>query len=58
MLEWAADDVPALRITAPYGQPWDEASEVGQRRWMGRAANQFVNSLRPRLQRLGQDLAA
>jgi hypothetical protein len=57
-LEWIAGDVPALRITAPYGQPSDEASEVAQRRWMGRAANQFVNSLRPRLQRLGQDIAA
>ena len=58
MLEWIAGDVPALRITAPYGQPWDDASEVAQRQWMGQAVNQFVNSLRPRLQRLGQDLAA
>ncbi|KQS03555.1 hypothetical protein ASG11_04210 [Sphingomonas sp. Leaf357] len=57
-LEWIAGDVPALRVTAPYGPPGDEASEVAQRQWMGRAANQFVNSLRPRLQRLGQDLAA
>ena len=58
LLEWTTGDVPALRITAPYGQPSDDASEVAQREWMGRAANQFVNSLRPRLQRLGQDIAA
>lgn len=30
----------------------DEACEAEQREWLGRAANQFVNSLRPRLARL------
>lgn len=41
-----------LSITTPSPLPWDEAREAEQREWLGRAANQFVNSLRPRLARL------
>lgn len=32
--------------------PWDAATEAAQRHWMARAANQLVNSLRPRITRL------
>ncbi|WP_174292405.1 hypothetical protein [Sphingomonas bacterium] len=55
---WIAGDVPTLSITTPSPEPWDDAVEVEQRRWMSRAANQLVNSLRPRLQALGRELAA
>ena len=57
-LEWRAGDVPVLSAEATSPLPWDEAQEEVQRAWLGEAANQFVNSLRPRLQRLGQELAA
>jgi hypothetical protein len=56
--DWVEGDMPTMRITAPSAQPWDDMTEATQREWMARAANQFVNSLRPRLQRLGQELAA
>lgn len=52
------DGVAQLSLTRKWPMPWDEAAEVGQRAWMGHRANQLVNSLRPRLQRLGQELAA
>lgn len=57
-LEWAGDEVPLLSATSPAPTPWDDSAEELQRAWLTQAANQFVNSLRPRLQRLAQDLAA
>jgi hypothetical protein len=56
--DWIDSEVPFMRITAPSSQPWNEAVEDEQRNWMARAANRFVNSLRPRLQRPGQEMAA
>lgn len=56
--EWTEGDVPVLRLTQPSPAPWDDAAEAGQRRWLGQAANQLVNSLRPRLQRIERELAA
>jgi hypothetical protein len=49
---WSDGDVPALNLVALSPQPWDEAREAEQRAWLARAANQMVNSLRPRLQQL------
>ena len=40
----------SLYCAAPL--PWDDTSEVQQREWLGKAANQFVNSLRPRIARI------
>lgn len=55
-VDWVDGDVPLLRITHPSPLPWDEAAtEEAQRRWFATMANQFVNSLRPRL--LGNDAA-
>ena len=52
--EWRSNGTPVLSLVAPSPQPWDEAREIGQRAWFGAAANQFVNSLRPRLLRHGE----
>ncbi len=53
--EWSEDSGrPMLAITAPAPLPWDANAEAAQRQWLARAANQFVNSLRPRLVRLDQ----
>jgi hypothetical protein len=41
-----------VSLTAPSAQPWDETHEAEQRAWLARTGNQFVNSLRPRLQRM------
>ncbi len=49
---WDDGDVPTLKLTTPSAQPWDASAEAAQRAWMAKVANQFVNSLRPRLQRL------
>jgi hypothetical protein len=57
-LEWTGGEVPVLSATSAAPAPWDGSAEELQRTWLTQAANQFVNSLRPRLQRLGQDLAA
>lgn len=57
-LDWSEGEVPILSMTSPAPAPWDESGEELQRVWLGQTANQFVNSLRPRLQRLGQELAA
>lgn len=57
-LEWREGEVPVLSANAPAPLPWEDAQEEVQRAWLGEAANQFVNSLRPRLQRLGQEIAA
>lgn len=49
---WIDGDVPVLRITHPSPLPWDDAAtEQRQRTWFAAIANQFVNSLRPRLLR-------
>jgi hypothetical protein len=45
-----SEEVPVLRLTLPSPTPWDEAAETVQRQWLARVTNQFVNSLRPRLQ--------
>lgn len=55
---WSEGDVPVISVLQRSSAPWSEEEEVIQRSWLGRAANQFVNSFRPRLQRLEQDLAA
>ncbi len=39
-------------VTIAWAQPWDAQAEIEQCAWMAKAANQFVNSLRPRLLRL------
>jgi hypothetical protein len=57
-LGWTGGDVPTLALTNVSPTPWNEEAEESQRAWMARAANQLVNSLRPRLQRLCQDVAA
>lgn len=41
-----------ISVTTAAPQPWDAAVEAAQRQWLARAANQFVNSLRPRIARL------
>lgn len=55
---WGDGEVPMLGLTRPSPAPWDETAEAAQRAWMARAANQLVNSLRPRLEPLDRDLAA
>lgn len=57
-LDWRQGEVPVLSADAASPLPWEDAQEEIQRAWLGEAANQFVNSLRPRLQRLGQEIAA
>lgn len=56
--DWADGDAPLISVIAPSPTPWDEGSEEQQRAWMAQMANQFVNSLRPRLQRFERNLAA
>ncbi|WP_428334180.1 hypothetical protein [Novosphingobium sp.] len=52
-LQWRTEgEEKVLSITTPSPAPWDAAREEEQREWLGRAANQFVNSLRPRLSRI------
>lgn len=36
--------------------PWDEAAEGEQMRLLGQAANQLVNSMRPRIERMGAEV--
>ncbi|QQV77599.1 hypothetical protein H5J25_01985 [Sphingomonas aliaeris] len=55
---WVEGDAPGIGLSIPSPDPWDDRTEVEQRRWMSKAANQMVNSLRPRLQQLGRDIAA
>lgn len=51
--EWDdASDVPVLALRHPSQAPWNNEAEAFQRQWLGQVSNQFVNSLRPRLQRL------
>jgi hypothetical protein len=53
-----SDAAPILSLTQASPAPWNDTAEVTQRQWLGRVANQFVNSLRPRLQRLDREMAA
>ncbi|MCB2075498.1 MAG: hypothetical protein H6917_15635 [Novosphingobium sp.] len=56
-LVWGNDDVPTIGLTKPSPLQWDEAREEDQRAWFAQVANQFVNSLRPRLQRIAGNSA-
>ncbi len=49
---WNDGDVPTLSVSMPSPQPWGASVEDTQRKWMATVANQFVNSLRPRLQQM------
>jgi hypothetical protein len=51
--QWTEDDVPIIALTQHSPLPWDDACETEQCAWFVRIGNQFINSLRPRLQRLG-----
>ena len=55
---WTDGEVPELLSTCPSPSPWDAQREEEQRRWLAAVANQFVNSLRPRLQSFTRELAA
>ncbi len=55
---WIEGEMPGIGLSTLSPEPWDDIVEAEQRRWMSKAANQMVNSLRPRLQQLGQDLVA
>jgi hypothetical protein len=57
-LTWGNGEVPELLLTCPSPSPWDDAREAEQLAWLSRAANQMVNSLRPRLQGSARELAA
>jgi hypothetical protein len=48
--EWNDTDVPGVTLATASAMPWDDAEQDRMLRWMGVAANQFVNSFRPRLQ--------
>ncbi|AUW58998.1 hypothetical protein C1T17_13745 [Sphingobium sp. SCG-1] len=55
---WSDGEVPLLSITTSSPLPWTDQAEEAHRAWMTRIANQYVNSLRPRLQRIAGDQAA
>lgn len=48
---WEEGEPPLIFVTKAAILPWGEAEEAAQRAWMGRMANQFINSFRPRLQK-------
>lgn len=48
---WATGTTASLSLTSPSSLPWSDPREDEQRAWFAKAGNQFVNSLRPRLQR-------
>jgi hypothetical protein len=49
--EWQQDrDGASIGVTWPSAWPWDEAEEDRQMELMAKAANRFVNSLRPRIE--------
>jgi hypothetical protein len=56
--DWVDGEVPALQLTRSFPPPWSDMHEQEQLAWFGRVANQFVNSLRPRLQSSARELAA
>lgn len=45
------EEKSVIVLTSPSPLPWDEAREGEQRAWLARAANQFVNSIAPRISR-------
>lgn len=49
---WRAGDDTRLTVSWPSPAPWSAAEEDRQLNLLGRAANRFVNSLRPRLAQL------
>ncbi|WP_421849202.1 hypothetical protein [Novosphingobium sp.] len=50
---WTNEDGTAtFALATSFPQPWDAAREAEQRAWLASAANQMVNSLRPRIARL------
>lgn len=50
---WTSEGGTAtFALTTPSPQPWDAEKEAEQRAWLARAANQVVNSLRPRIARV------
>jgi hypothetical protein len=53
--EWIEGEVPELLLRLPSALPWNEVCEQEQRNWFALVANQLVNSLRPRLQRMAAD---
>jgi hypothetical protein len=48
--DWAEGEIPTVGLITPSAVPWDAAEQDRMLHWMGLAANQFVNSFRPRLQ--------
>lgn len=55
---WENGEVPQINLAIAAPQPWTDDVEAEQRTWLGRRANQLVNSLRPRLQGLAREVAA
>ncbi|SFP84237.1 hypothetical protein [Sphingomonas rubra] len=55
---WEDGEVAQINLSMPAPQPWTDEVEAEQRRWLGARANQLVNSLRPRLQSNGREMAA
>ena len=55
---WTEGDTPGVGLTTSSPTPWSDIAEAEQRRWLGQAGNQFVNSFRPRLRTLAPELAA
>jgi hypothetical protein len=54
---WLQDPKGALfQVTAPAPLSWDDAADADQQRWFARVANRVVNSLKPRLQRLEEEV--
>jgi hypothetical protein len=54
--DWLEGEVPRLSLVMPSMPPWSEARSAEQRQWFARVGNQFINSLRPRLQRRAAQL--
>ena len=50
--EWTGSEVPGVTLATASAIPWTSEEQDRMLRWMGIAANQFVNSFRPRLQNL------
>ncbi len=54
--KWERSDKGAqITLEWSFPLPWDEPAEAEQRRHLAKAANQLVNSLRPRLERIGAE---
>ena len=51
-------DGGSIMVSWPSSWPWDDAEEERQIALLGQAANRFVNSLRPRLERRSNRVAA